>query len=253
MKLRLSLIMAAVLVLAVMGGGNARADESSAATGDSAVAPDTAGEGTTAPSSGTSPGGKSRVATLATSDLRDYDSQPAEVKQLLAEALRLTTLDLSYKYGSCDPDEGGMDCSGTVYYLLTKASLKDVPRDASGMYKWVWTQGHFQAVVSSNPGTFELDRLKPGDLLFWTGTYRVDHDPPITHVMIYLGINRLTGRRVMVGASEGRRFNGKSEYGVSVFDFTMPSAKQTGASASESSPMEARFVGYGAVPGLTGN
>jgi cell wall-associated NlpC family hydrolase len=204
-------------------------------------------------SSAPPPQAPSRVATLAVADLREYELQSPEVKRLLARALTLTTLDLDYKYGSSDPKNGGMDCSGTVYYLLNEAGLKDVPRDAGGMYKWVWTQGRFRAVTSSHPDTFELALLKPGDLLFWTGTYEVDRDPPITHVMIYLGINRQSGRRVMVGASEGRPFDGKSRYGVSVFDFTMPGPRKPSATVPETSPAtdpQARFIGYGAVPGL---
>ena len=63
----------------------------------------------------------SRVATLAVADLREYETQSPEVRRLLARALTLTTLDLPYKYGSCDPKNGGMDCSGTVYYLLNEA------------------------------------------------------------------------------------------------------------------------------------
>jgi cell wall-associated NlpC family hydrolase len=194
----------------------------------------------------------SRVATLSPSDLREYESQSPEVKRLLANALALTTRDLSYQYGSDDPKNGGMDCSGTVYYLLNEAGLKDVPRDSSEMYKWVWTRGRFFAVNSSNPDTFEFAFLKPGDLLFWTGTYRIDHDPPITHVMIYLGINRHTGRRVMVGASEGRQFEGKSRYGVSVFDFTLPRTADVADIQAEESgaDLKARFIGYGSIPGL---
>jgi peptidoglycan DL-endopeptidase CwlO len=185
-----------------------------------------------------------RVATLDVADLREYEAQPLEVKQLLAHALALTKLDLSYKYGSCDPKEGGMDCSGTIYYLLNAAGLKDVPRDSGEMYKWAWTQGHFRAVNGSSPDTFELALLKPGDLLFWTGTYDVNRDPPVSHVMIYLGINRRSGRRVMVGASDGRTFDGISRYGVSVFDFTMPSPTRSGGESS------ARFIGYSPIPAL---
>ena len=195
----------------------------------------------------------SHVATLATSDLRDYEAQPPVVQRLLASALVLTTLNLPYKYGSSDPKNGGMDCSGTVYYLLNQAGLKDVPRDASEMYKWVWTKSRFLAVNSSNPKTFELALLKPGDLLFWSGTYRVDRDPPITHVMIYLGINRHSGLPVMVGASEGRRFEGQSRYGVSVFDFTLPRPAEPAASQrseSSGSDLKSRFDGYGSIPGL---
>ena len=193
------------------------------------------------------------VATLELSDLREDETWSPSVRRLLADALMLTTLNLGYQYGSSDPKNGGMDCSGTVYYLLNEAGLKDVPRDASGMYKWVWTRGRFQAVTSSNPDTFELALLKPGDLLFWTGTYQVDHDPPVTHVMIYLGINRHSGHRVMVGASEGRQFAGKSQYGVSVFDFTMPGKRPPSDSVpamSSATDLQARFIGYGSIPGL---
>lgn len=194
-------------------------------------------------------GNDGRIATLAVADLREFDSQPAVVRQLLVRALELTAQDLTYKYGSDNPRNGGMDCSGTIYYLLNDAGVKDVPRDAGGMYKWVWTRSHFEAVNGLNPDTFELSPLKPGDLLFWTGTYRVERDPPVTHVMIYLGINRHTGRRVMMGASEGRQFNGKSRYGVSVFDFIMPGARRSSEQASEG-PGTSRFIGYGAIPGL---
>ncbi len=188
-----------------------------------------------------------RTATLAITDLKDYDAQPEAVQRLIAQGLALTTQKLSYKYGSSDPKNGGMDCSGTIYYLLNQVGCVDVPRDASEMYKWVWQTSYFEAVVSSNPKSFEFDRLKPGDLLFWTGTYRIERDPPVTHVMLYLGINRLTGRRVMLGASEGRTYDNKPRYGVSVFDFKLPNALQLPALAPTDT---ARFIGYGPVPGL---
>jgi cell wall-associated NlpC family hydrolase len=193
------------------------------------------------------------VATLSTSDLREFEAQPPQIQRLLASALALTTRDLYYKYGSSDPALGGMDCSGTVYYLLNQAGLKDVPRDASEMYKWVWTRSRFVAVNSSSPDSFEFALLKPGDLLFWTGTYEVDRDPPVTHVMIYLGTNRHSGRRVMVGASEGRQFEGISRYGVSVFDFVLPRKERTPANSSGSSSaseLKSRFIGYGSIPGM---
>jgi cell wall-associated NlpC family hydrolase len=185
-----------------------------------------------------------RVATLSTTDLKEFTNQPPRIQALIEHALDLTTQNLKYQYGSCDPKNGGMDCSGTVYYLLREAGLKDVPRDASEMYAWVWKERQVNPVTSGNLSTFELGRLKPGDLLFWTGTYAVERDPPITHVMIYLGTNRQTGKPVMMGASEGRTYENKSRYGVSVFDFVLP--KSTGKSGESS----ARFIGYGPVPGL---
>lgn len=159
--------------------------------------------------------------------------------------LDLTTRDLGYKYGSADPANGGMDCSGFIYYVLRQAGMKDVPRDAREQYIWVRKAGKFQAVLGRSPDTFELDALKPGDLMFWAGTYNIDRDPGITHSMIYLGREKGTNQRVMIGASDGRTYKGQSRYGVSVFDFKMAGRKVT--SSNEPGPT---FVGYASIPGL---
>ncbi len=207
----------------------------------------------TVPTESTKPANDGPIATLATSDLKDFSSQSPAVQRLIADGLALTTQNLGYKYGSSDPANGGMDCSGTVYYLLTHEGLKDVPRDSAGMYRWVWTESSFCAVVSLKEDTFELKKMRPGDLLFWTGTYKIDRDPPVTHVMIYLGIESRTGRRVMLGASEGRTYDGKSRYGVSVFDFKLPRTDATSDIAPQpqaATPSTTRFIGYGPVPGL---
>lgn len=139
-----------------------------------------------------------------------------------------------------------MDCSGFVYYVLKENGLNDVPRDSSQQYVWVRKAGTFQAVVSHKDDSFELEALRPGDLLFWTGTYSIERDPPITHAMIYLGREKGTNKRIMVGASDGRTYKGESRYGVSVFDFKLP---RNGASAEGRTPT---FVGYGRIPGLPG-
>jgi hypothetical protein len=71
--------------------------------------------------------------------------------------------------------------------------------------------------------------------------------------MIYLGIDRETGQRVMVGASDGRTFNGKSRYGVSVFDFQLPrpgAKSDLAPQAQAETPSTTRFIGYGPAPGL---
>jgi cell wall-associated NlpC family hydrolase len=166
------------------------------------------------------------------------------VRKVIDAALALTTRNLEYKYGSADPDTGGMDCSGFIYYVLTQSGLKDVPRDASGQYSWLRKTGKFQAVISRNDSTFELEDLKPGDLLFWTGTYDVEKDPPITHTMIYVGREKKSNNRIMVGASDGRVYHGESRFGVGVFDFKL---SRSGANREGRTPT---FVGYGRIPGL---
>ncbi|MBA3961101.1 MAG: C40 family peptidase [Chthoniobacterales bacterium] len=192
-----------------------------------------------------SPEKQSLVATVAPDEIKGYDENSEPIRKLLDTGLDLTKRDLKYIYGSADPANGGMDCSGFIYYVLRENGVKDVPRDASGQYVWVRKAGTFRAVLSRDLDSFELDELKPGDLLFWTGTYDVEKDPPVTHTMIYLGISKETGKPIMLGASDGRTFDGKQRYGVSVFDF-----KTSGAKNETSSGRHPRFVGYGRIPGL---
>jgi peptidoglycan DL-endopeptidase CwlO len=196
------------------------------------------------PHAGTEKRGAPNV-TLSPDQIADYDSYPQKVRQILDAGLALTKQNLGYTYGSADPANGGMDCSGFIYYLLNQNGLKDVPRDSSQQYIWVRKAGNFNAVLSRKEDSFELDALKPGDLLFWRGTYNIDRDPPITHTMIYLGREKRTGKRVMIGSSDGRTYDGKQRWGVSVFDFKMPPPPNSGD--AKISPV---FVGYGRIPGL---
>jgi len=186
--------------------------------------------------------------SLSPEEIEDSDSYPPKVRQIIDAGLALTKQNLGYTYGSADPANGGMDCSGFVYYVLKQNGFPDVPRDSSQQYVWVRKGGNFKAVVSRKEDSFELDDLKPGDLLFWRGTYNIDRDPPITHSMIYLGREKRTNKRVMVGSSDGRTYDGKQRWGVSVFDFKLPPPPKSGD--AKISPV---FVGYGRIPGLNGD
>ena len=186
-------------------------------------------------------------ATLLPDSLSGFENYPPKVRELLISALELTTRNLGYKYGSADPANGGMDCSGFVYFLLKQNGIGDVPRDSSEQYIWLRKAGRFEPVVSEKEDSFEFDNLKPGDLLFWAGTYVIQRDPPITHAMIYLGREEKTGRRVMVGASDGRTYQNQQRFGVSVFDFKMPRADKAEIEDGKTRP---RFIGYAHLPGL---
>jgi cell wall-associated NlpC family hydrolase len=204
---------------------------------------------TPSPSRSPHPGAEKKGApnvTLSPDEIAGYESYPARVRQILDAGLELTKQNLGYTYGSADPANGGMDCSGFIYYLLTENGFKDVPRDSSQQYVWVRKAGNFNAVLSRHEDTFELDALKPGDLLFWSGTYNIDRDPPVTHTMIYLGREKRTKKRVMIGSSDGRTYDGKQRFGVSVFDFKLPPPPNSGD--AKISPV---FVGYGRIPGLS--
>jgi cell wall-associated NlpC family hydrolase len=186
-------------------------------------------------------------ATLSPEAISGFENYPPKVQQLLNSALELTTRNLDYKYGSADPGNGGMDCSGFVYFVLKQNGVEGVPRDSSEQYIWLRRAGKFEPVVSQKDDSFEFDNLKPGDLLFWTGTYAIQRDPPITHAMIYLGREKKTGARVMVGASDGRTYQSQQRFGVSVFDFKMPRVDK---GEIEDGKVHPRFVGYAHIPGL---
>src|SRR6266496_2546243 len=205
---------------------------------------------TPAPPSGGRTSGKKAWpnVSLSPDEIADYDSYPPKVRQIIDAGLALTKQHLGYTYGSADPKNGGMDCSGFIYYVLQQNGFREVPRDSSQQYVWVRKAGNFKAVLSRKEDSFELDALKPGDLLFWRGTYSIDRDPPVTHTMIYLGREKRTKKRVMVGSSDGRTYDGKQRWGVSVFDFKMPPPPQSGD--AKISPV---FVGYGRIPGLSGD
>ena len=188
---------------------------------------------------------EAKVATVDPNEIKDYEKNPAPVRKLLDDSLALTTHYLDYTYGSADPENGGMDCSGFIYYVLRKNGVKDVPRSASEQYVWVRKAGNFRSVLSRDLHSFELDELRPGDLLFWTGTYDVERDPPVTHTMIYLGKEKKSGKPIMVGSSDGRTYEGEKKFGVSVFDFKAAPAKN-----GDDSERHPRFVGYAKIPGL---
>jgi cell wall-associated NlpC family hydrolase len=184
--------------------------------------------------------------SLSPEQIEGYEAAPAKVREILDASLALAKQNLGYTYGSADPKGGGMDCSGFIYYVLKQNGFSDVPRDSSEQYVWVRKTGDFYAVLSRKEDSFEFDDLKPGDLLFWRGTYSIDRDPPITHTMIYLGREKRTNKRVMIGSSDGRTYDGKQRWGVSVFDFKMPAPPKSGD--AKISPV---FVGYGRIPGLS--
>ncbi|HSI12320.1 MAG TPA: NlpC/P60 family protein [Chthoniobacter sp.] len=186
-------------------------------------------------------------ATVEPDAINEFASQPPRIQQLLRDAINLTRLNLTYTFGSSDPDSGGMDCSGTIYYLLHAHSFADVPRDSSGQYMWARRSGAFFPVVSKSAESPELKELLPGDLMFWTGTYETGRDIPISHVMMYLGREKGSGKRIMFGASDGRSYNGVQRWGVSVFDFKMPNGN-----AANPEKGKAEFVGYARIPGLRG-
>ncbi|MFD0895375.1 C40 family peptidase [Luteolibacter ambystomatis] len=131
---------------------------------------------------------------------------------------------IPYRYAGSSPEAGGMDCSGAVFYLLEKVGI-DPPRSAQAQYDWVKKESTLTPLAASV--TDEDDpafaALLPGDLLFW-GTLGPDGRANVTHVQIYLGKEAKDGRRIMIGASDGRSYRGVKKDGFDIVDFKVPNA-----------------------------
>jgi cell wall-associated NlpC family hydrolase len=138
---------------------------------------------------------------------------------------------LVYDADWCPPGESHawtMDCSNTTRYLYKAAAGIELPRTASDQYYYLHLQDKAWDVPTTSTGFADCNylrqNLKPGDLLFWENTYRPERQPPITHVMVYLGTNA-RGNWIMAGSQTGpggehnRRDGGPDIY---VFNPTRP-------------------------------
>jgi cell wall-associated NlpC family hydrolase len=188
-----------------------------------------------------SPPAPAIVTSIHANELAGYETYPRPVQALVESALALTRKDLTYRFGSSDPTLGGMDCSGAIYHVLRFNGIMTVPRQSNAMASWVKSRSALSLTPTATQFSHaELDSIRPGHLVFWTRTWETpDRGDDVSHVMLYLGKHKTTGKPLVWGSSDGRTYSGSSRRGVSVFDFTLPSA------ASKS-----RLHGYGPVPGL---
>ncbi|MFM7180657.1 MAG: NlpC/P60 family protein [Verrucomicrobiales bacterium] len=158
-----------------------------------------------------------------------------EVQQVCWE---LSRQGLRYSFGSVRPETGGLDCSGTVHYVLSRVGYRSVPRQSNHQYYWVKEYGNMNHESSLTESV--LRRLKPGDLLFWSGTYRTGKRwPNISHVMFYSGRDPKSGTHYMFGGRSGGR---RGLNGSEIDFFVLRPGESEGRSG--------KFVGYGRPPGL---
>lgn len=145
--------------------------------------------------------------------------------RFLAETRNLAAQGICYD-GSWRPDGDShrweMDCSNTTRYLYQVTAGIALPRTASDQYYYLHLQNKAWDVPMTASGfadtSFLRHNLKPGDLLFWENTYRPERQPPITHVMIFLGLD-VHGRWIMAGSQGGRGFYNRRHSGPDVYVF----------------------------------
>jgi len=108
---------------------------------------------------------------------------------------------------------------------------------------WIKEMNRMHYVVPSAKDEKDesLKALKPGDLIFWSGSYSPTDGRSlnITHVALYLGKEKKDGRPVMINATDGRSYRGRQANGYGVYDFRVPKAEA-----------KTKLVGYGTPPGI---
>lgn len=156
-----------------------------------------------------------RPASRSLSEILGFGSSRATAtddwgKRFLLEARALGDRGIGYDEDWRPPGESSywaMDCSNTARYLYKVTSGIELPRTASDQYYYLHLQGKAWDVPLTSYGfadtNFLRHNLKPGDLLFWENTYRPDRQPPITHVMVFLGTNA-AGQWIMAGSQTSR-------------------------------------------------
>ncbi|MCG8601683.1 MAG: C40 family peptidase [Verrucomicrobiales bacterium] len=150
---------------------------------------------------------------------------------LRARAETISRFGLPYKFGGEHPTEGGLDCSGTMQFMLKDLGFGSVPRTSYHQYEWLKkarTMNHTKTIPAQMGGK---KGIKPGDLIFWGGTYNSGHK--VSHVMIYLGQGN-DGQHWMFGA-RGKKKKGLNGAGVDIFKLNAGYQKS--------------LVGYGSLPG----
>jgi len=155
------------------------------------------------------------------------------LKVIRARAEQISRFGLPYVFGGDHPSEGGLDCSGTMQYMLSDIGFKDIPRTSFDQYAWLKKNRTLQHAKSIPSQVGGRKGIKPGDLIFWGGTYNSDHK--VSHVMIYLGQGN-DGTHYMFGA-RGKSKKGLHGSGVDVFK--LDAGFQKG------------LIGYGSLPGVS--
>lgn len=184
---------------------------------------------------------KTRPAIITVSELTEFESLPEDRRKLIEVAIAIATNSpwLPYLPGGASPADGGFDCSGSTYFIMSQAGL-DPPRSSGWQMDWLKKNGRLHTVPADardrNHEAFA--NLLPGDLLFWARKDAGDQWR-VHHVAMFLGTEKRDGRAVIIGSTDGRSYRGQVANGYGVHDFRIP--------AKESPSM---LIGYGTPPGI---
>jgi peptidoglycan DL-endopeptidase CwlO len=187
-----------------------------------------------------------RPAEISPEDLNEFATLPDQRRKMIETALTVLRDSpwLPYTIAGSEPNAGGFDCSGAIFFILSKIGI-EAPRSSEAQFEWLKSNSRLHTV---SPGTTEqtspeFAKLKPGDLVFWAVSAATPEEPNavrIHHVAMYLGTEKKDKRPVMINATDGRSYRGQKANGYGVYDFSIPKAE---------SP--SKIAGYGTPPGIS--
>ncbi|MCB1191071.1 MAG: C40 family peptidase [Leptospiraceae bacterium] len=162
------------------------------------------------------------------------------------------------KYGSAwtppkEEESMRMDCSNTARYLYKIALGIHLPRSSYDQYIEMRDKNRFfPAPVAEDSVLIDTEKLKKklktGDLLFWVNTYNVpkDRNPPISHVMIYLGRTK-KGNIMKMGGSNtfGKGDTTKVNGGPDIYSFDPNKFMGCVRGKNRECVINSSFYGYG--------
>ena len=161
-------------------------------------------------------------------NIQTYAQLTEEQHKSLVETARwIASQGISYGRTWKPPEESDgwvMDCSNTARYIYKKALGKTIPRTASDQYFELNQKGLFTEAPRKADGEVDtealLKLLRSGDLLFWEWTYNIKREPPVSHVMIYLGQTEKGAPKMVGSSSRGTGdWSGQASGGVDIYPF----------------------------------
>lgn len=179
------------------------------------------------------------------------DSLTREEKQeLVLHARQMGGIGIPYA-GSWKPpgmsENWTMDCSNTVRYTYQKVFDKELPRISYDQYIAAKKSGVFHKAPVTPNGSVDTEALRKalrmGDVLFWENTYNVDRDPPVSHVMVYLGKNKANNMK-MFGAGTFGKGEQTNSGGVDVYPFDPNAKLGCSKDAAGKCVKNSRFIGF---------
>lgn len=142
------------------------------------------------------------------------------------------------------------DCSGSAKFIYEKALGKKLPRSSYAQYLEMKEKNLYFEINPNEKGVFDFEQLKKnlkiGDLLFWINTHsdiEPDRNPPVSHVMIYLGYTK-DGKMKMGGGATFGKGEVALKGGPDIYYFD-PNAKIGCVKKNGVCVKNSQFIGYG--------